>query len=412
MEQEKFDFEAFKRDAIEKLRNKQPLTGKDGVLQPLIKQILEAALEAEMDAHLDENERAEGNRKNGKLRKTVKSSKGQFELETPRDRLGTFDPQIVGKRQTLISEEIEEKVIRLYSKGLGVREICDHIEEMYGFTLSPTTLSAITDRVIPLVKEWQQRPLENHYCFVWMDALHYKVREDGKVITKAVYNIIGVNSEGVKELIGLYLAESEGARFWLQVMEDLRRRGVEDILIACIDNLSGFTEAIAEVFPKTEIQTCVIHQIRNTFKYVASKDSRAFMDDLKPVYQAADKTIAEENLDAMEARWGNKYRVAINSWRNNWQHLSTFFRFPEEIRRVMYTTNIIEGFHRQVRKVTKTKGAFTSDMALLKLIYLATMNLVEKWSVPIHNWATIASQLKIIFGDRAKIGINRGRLAS
>jgi transposase-like protein len=412
MEQEKFDFEAFKHDAIEKLRNKQPLTGKDGVLQPLVKQILEAALEAEMDAHLNEDERADGNRKNGKLRKTVKSSKGAFELETPRDRLGTFEPQIVGKRQTLISEEIEEKVIRLYSKGLGVREICDHIEEMYGFALSPTTLSTITDRVIPLVKEWQQRPLENHYCFVWMDALHYKVREDGKVITKAVYNIIGVNSEGVKELIGLYLAESEGARFWLQVMEDLRRRGVEDILIACIDNLSGFTEAIAEVFPKTEIQTCVIHQIRNSFKYVASKDSRAFMDDLKPVYQAADKTIAEENLDAMEARWGSKYRVAINSWRNNWQHLSTFFRFPEEIRRVMYTTNIIEGFHRQVRKVTKTKGAFTSDMALLKLIYLATMNLVEKWSVPIHNWATIASQLKIIFGERAKIGINRGRLAS
>ncbi len=315
----------------------------------------------------------------------------------------------MGKRQTLISEEIEYKVIRLYAKGMSVRDICDHIEEMYGFTLSPTTLSTITDRIIPMVKEWQQRPLEAHYCFVWMDAMHYKVREDGKVISRAVYNIIGVNNQGVKELLGMYIAESEGAKFWLQVLDDLRRRGIEDILIACIDNLKGFAEVIADIFPKTEIQTCVIHQIRNSFKYVSSKDSKAFMDDLRTIYQAANKQMASSNLETMQEKWGKKYAAVFSSWQNNWERLSTYFDYPEEIRRVMYTTNIIEGFHRQVRKVTKTKGAFTSDMALLKLIYLATMNVVEKWSKPITNWAVIASQLQMIFGDRAHIDINRQR---
>jgi putative transposase len=406
MEENTFDFEAFKKDAIQRLRNKEPLTGKDGVLQPLIKKILEAALEAEIDEHLSEEERNSGNRKNGKSQKTVKSSKGEFTLETPRDRLGTFEPAIVGKRQTLISEEIEFKVIRLYAKGMGVRDICDHIEEMYGFTLSPTTLSTITDRVIPMLKEWQQRALESHYCFVWLDAMHYKVREDGKVISKALYNIIGVNNQGVKELLGIYIAESESSKFWLQVLEELKNRGVKDILIACIDNLSGFADAIREVFPKTEVQLCVIHQIRNSFKYVSYKDSRLFMEDLRTIYQATDKQLAEENLEVAQIKWGKKYPAVFKSWHNNWENLSTFFGYPEEIRKVMYTTNIIEGFHRQVRKVTKTKGAFNSDMALLKLVYLATMNVVEKWSKPIAGWGSIASKLYIIFGERANIEIN------
>lgn len=407
MEENTFDFEAFKKAAIQKLRNKEPLTGKDGVLQPLIKQILEAALEGEIDEHLSEEEREFGNRKNGKSKKTVKSSKGEFTLETPRDRLGTFEPEIVGKRQTLISEEIEFKVIRLYAKGMGVRDICDHIEEMYGFTLSPTTLSAITDRVIPMLKEWQQKPLESHYCFVWLDAMHYKVREDGKVISKALYNIIGVNNQGVKELLGIYIAESESSKFWLQVLEDLKSRGVQDILIACIDNLSGFADAIGEVFPKTEVQLCIIHQIRNSFKYVSYKDSKQFIEELRTVYQASNKQVAEENLEAAEKTWGKKYPAVFKSWHNNWENLSAFFAYPEEIRKVMYTTNIIEGFHRQVRKITKTKGAFNSDMALLKLVYMATMNMVEKWSQPINNWGPIASKLYIIFGERANIDINR-----
>lgn len=409
MEEEKFDFEAYKKEAIRKLLNKEPGVSIDKLMKPLMKQILEAALEGEMDAHM-EQVRDIGNRRNGKLRKTVKSKEGAFELETPRDRHGTFEPQLVEKRQTLISEEIEEKVIRLYAKGVSVRDICDHIEEMYGFALSPNTLSAITDRVIPQVKEWQQRPLESHYCFVWLDAMFYKVREDGKVVSRALYNIIAVNNEGRKELLGIYLAETESATFWMQVLDDLKRRGVQSMLIVCTDNLKGLSDAIAETYPASDVQLCIIHQIRNSFKYVAAKDSREFMRDLRTVYQAANKEVAEENLTLMEDKWKKKYPAVFRSWRDNWERLTTFFKYPEEIRRVIYTTNMIEAFHRQVRKVTKTKGAFTSDTALLKLIYLATMNLVEKWTMPIKNWAVIASQLQIYFGDNAQIGITRNNL--
>lgn len=409
MEEEKFDFEAYKKEAVRKLLNKEPGTSIDKLMKPLMKQIIEAALEGEMDAHMQE-ERDIGNRRNGKQRKTVKSKEGAFELETPRDRHGTFEPLIVEKRQTLISEEIEEKVIRLYAKGVSVRDICDHIEEMYGFALSPTTLSAITDRVIPQVKEWQQRPLESHYCFVWLDAMFYKVREDGKVVSRALYNIIGVNNEGRKELLGIYVAESESATFWMQVLDDLKRRGVESMLIVCTDNLKGLSNAIAQTYPESQVQLCIIHQIRNSFKYVSSKDSRPFMLDLRTVYQARDKQTAEENLTAMEEKWKKKYPAVFRSWRENWENLTTFFNYPEAIRKVIYTTNMIEAFHRQVRKVTKTKGAFTSDTALLKLIYLATMNQVEKWSQPIKNWAIVASQLQIYFGDKAQIGMSRKEL--
>jgi putative transposase len=407
MKKEDFDYEEFKRSALNKLRNKEPGVTAENLFKPLFKQFVEEALEAEMDEHLNAEERLEGNRKNGKSIKTVKSSSGSFDLSTPRDRLGTFDPQLVGKRQTLISQEIEDKVLRLYSKGLSVRDITEHIEEMYGFTLSATTLSHITDRVIPLIQEWQQRGLESAYCFAWFDAMFYKVRVDGKVVTKALYNIIAVNPSGVKELLGIYIADSEGAKFWMQVLEDLKRRGIQDILIACIDNLKGFADAIETVFPKTEVQSCIVHQIRNSFKYVSSKDSRAFMADLKTVYQSNSKEVAEHNLQLLDQLWGKKYPVAVQSWQNNWHRLTPYFEYPEAIRKVMYTTNIIESFHRQVRKVTKTKGAFTSDTALLKLIYLATQRMVDKWSNPINNWAQIASQLYIVFGDRANIELNR-----
>lgn len=409
MKKEEFDYEEFKRSALNKLRNKEPGVTAENLFKPLFKQFVEEALEAEMDEHLNAEERLEGNRKNGKSIKTVKSSSGSFDLSTPRDRLGTFDPQLVGKRQTLISQEIEDKVLRLYSKGLSVRDITEHIEEMYGFTLSATTLSHITDRVIPLIQEWQQRGLENTYCFAWFDAMFYKVRVDGKVVTKVLYNIIAVNPSGVKELLGIYIADSEGAKFWMQVLEDLKRRGIRDILIACIDNLKGFADAIETVFPKTEVQSCIVHQIRNSFKYVSTKDSKAFMADLKTVYQATSKEVAEQNLQLLDQIWGKKYPVAVQSWQNNWHRLTPYFEYPEAIRKVMYTTNIIEAFHRQVRKVTKTKGAFTSDTALLKLIYLATQRMVDKWSKPINNWAQIASQLHIIFGDRASIEMNRIR---
>lgn len=406
MEENKFDYEAFKRDAMEKLRRGVPTTGKEGVFQPLLKQMLEEMLQGEMDNHMSEQERSIGNRRNGKSKKIVKATTGEFELETPRDRSGTFEPELVGKRQVIINDELEARILRLYGKGVSTRDICDFIEETYGFTLSATTLSNITDRVIPLIKEWQQRPLESTYTFVWMDAIHYKVREDGRVVTHAVYNILGVNNKGIKDLLGMYVSESEGARFWLQVLNDLKARGVEDILITSIDNLKGFKEAIATVFPLTEVQSCIVHQIRNTLKFVTYKDSQAFLTDLRSVYQSLTKQEAEYNLDTAEEKWGKKYAPVFTSWRNNWENLSNFFKYPPEIRRIMYTTNTIEGFHRQVRKVTKTKGAFTSDMALLKLIYLATQNLVEKWTKPIHNWGLVSTQLDIIFGERARININ------
>lgn len=410
MEKEKFDYESFKQDAVKEVLRKKRNGEKisiDELTKPMLKGFLETLLDTEMQEYMNEEERNEGNRRNGKSRKQVKSKDGAFELETPRDRHGAFEPEIVEKRQTLISEEIENKVLRLYSRGMSVRDISDHIEEMYNFVLSPTSLSAITDRVIPMVKEWQQRVLESTYCFVWLDAMFYKVRQDGKVVSRAVYNVLGVNNNGVKELLGMYVSESEGSRFWLQVLEDLKNRGVQDILISCIDNLKGFAEAIEEVFPKTEVQSCLVHQIRNSLKYVSWKDSKAFMSDLRTVYQASTKEQAEDNLDMLEEKWGKKYPAVIKSWRDNWHKLSTFFQYPSEIRKVIYTTNIIEGFHRQVRKITKTKGAFTSDMALLKLIYLATTNIVDKWSQAINGWAIIASQLHLLYGERAQININR-----
>lgn len=407
MKEEKFDFEAFKREALSKLRNKERGASAEKLFKPLFKQFIEEALQAEMDNHLDEEQRESGNRRNGKSTKTVKSTGGEFDLDTPRDRSGSFDPQLVGKRQIIISDEIEDKVLRMYSRGLSVRDITEQIEEVYGFTLSPSSLSRITDKVIPLIEEWQQRPLEAQYCFVWLDAMFYKVREDARVVPKALYNIIGVNASGVKELLGIYLAQSEGAKFWMQVLEDLKRRGVQDILIACIDNLKGFAEAIELSFPKTEVQLCVIHQIRNSIKYVSWKDSKAFIKDLQTVYQAGTIEQAAVNLEVVSGTWGRKYPIAIQGWQNNWERLSPYFHYPDAIRKMMYTTNIIEGFHRQVRKVTKTKGAFTSDTALLKLIYLATMRMIEKWNNCITNWALIASQLKIIYGDRLQIHMNR-----
>lgn len=407
MEQHPFDYELFKQHAFEELRNGKPGVSASTLFQPLFKRFVEELLEAEMDEHLTEEQRKQGNRRNGKSRKTVKSIQGSFELSTPRDRTGAFEPQIVGKRQTLISEEIEEKVIRLYSKGMSVRDITDDIEEFYGFTLSPAMISRITDRVIPLIQEWQNRPLETQYCFVFLDAMYFKVRVDGQVTRRVLYNIIGINTHGVKDLLGVYIAENEAASFWMQVLEDLKRRGVQDILFACIDQLTGFAEAIEVIYPHTTVQPCVIHQIRNSMKYISWKDVREFMKDLRTVYAAGTLTEAERNLDVLDDRWGGKYPSVIHSWRNNWERLSTYFNYPHAMRRVMYTTNIIESFHRQVRKVTKTKGAFANDTALLKLVYLATMRMVEKWQRSIPNWMGIAAQLQLIFGERVDLRANR-----
>jgi len=394
------DFESMKEKALRQLRSGESLYGKDGAFAPLLKKFLEAALEAEMDGHLDEPERLRGNRRNGKQRKQLRTSDGTIELSTPRDRHSSYDPQIVKKRETILADSLEKKILGMYGLGMSFRDISDHIKEMYDTDISHSTLSAITDRIIPEVKEWQSRSLERLYTIVWMDAMHYKVKEDHRVVSRAVYNVLGIDRHGHKELLGMYVSESEGANFWMGVLTDLQNRGVEDILIACIDNLKGFAEAIEAVFPKTDVQTCVVHQIRNSLKYVASKDQKEFIKDLKPVYQADTLEQAELRMDDLEAKWGNKYHVVIDSWRRNWEKLTTYFRYDKAVRKLIYTTNTIEGFHRQVRKVTKTKGAFTSDMALLKLIYLAHRNIKKKWTMPLANWAVTAQKLAVWFPGR------------
>lgn len=400
---DQFDYDGLKKKALEQFRSGKSLFGKDGAFAPLLKEFLEAAMEAELDEHLDDAQRDAGNRKNGRTPKRLKTADGTINIETPRDRSSTFDPQIVKKRETILAESLEHKIIGMYGHGMSFRDISAHIKDMYDTDISAATLSAITDKVIPLVKEWQNRPLEAIYCIVWLDAMYYKVKEDGRVINRCVYNILGINAEGRKDLLGMYVSESEGANFWLSVLTNLQQRGICDILIACIDNLKGFAEAIATVFPHTEVQTCIVHQIRNSLKYVASKDQKAFMADLKPVYQAISKDEAEQQLVELEGNWGKKYPIVIESWNRNWDKLSTFFKYPSAIRKLIYTTNTIEGFHRQIRKVTKTKGAFTSDMALLKLIYLATQNIQKKWTQPLQNWSITVSQLSIIFPDRLKL---------
>ena len=407
MNNKEFDFESFKAEAIKGMYAGKPLNGEKGIFAPLLKHFLESALEGELEAHLQEA-RASGlsNRRNGKISKRVKSLSGEFDLESSRDRSGSFEPLVVPKRQVIITEELEEKVIGLYGLGMSTRDITSHIKEMYQMDISASTLSAITDKVIPAMNDWRLRPLDSVYAFVYLDCMHYKVRDGNSVVTRAVYNIVGVSLEGKKDLLGMYLSESEGAKFWLSVLTDLKNRGMQDILIACIDGLKGFPEAIAAVFPKTEIQTCVVHQVRNSLRYIAEKDKKPFMVDLKTVYQALSKEEGYQKLILLDEKWGKKYPVPIQSWYNNWENLSTFFRFDAHIRKVIYTTNTVEGFHRQVRKVTKTKGAFTSDNALLKLVYLVVQRVSEKWTMPLRNWSLTLSQLYIMFEDRLKVGLH------
>jgi transposase-like protein len=397
---EKIDWDEFKKNAAKLIQEGKPLTGKDGIFSPLIKEVVEAALEGELDSHLAETREGEQNRRNGRTQKNLKSSSGSIEIFTPRDRNGSFEPQTVEKRQTILPGDIEEKILGLYGLGMSYKDIQSHLLDMYGLTVSDGTINSITDRVIPAIRQWQSRPLESLYAIVWMDAMHFKIREDGKVITKAVYTVLGVNMNGHKEVLGLYLGQNESATFWLQVLTDLSHRGVKDILISSIDNLNGFAEAIENIFPKTEVQLCIIHQIRNSMKYIPWKNYREFMVDLKKVYQASNIELAEHYLDELENKWGKSYPVVIKSWRTNWSRLSQYFKYPEPIRKLIYTTNTVEGYHRMVRKVTKTKGAFTSDMAMLKLVYLATLHFQKRWNTAIREWSLIINQLFIYFEER------------
>ncbi|SKB84674.1 IS256 family transposase, partial [Malaciobacter marinus] len=387
--------------AVQQLLAGKQISGKDGVLAPLVKQLVEAALEAEVESHIkDDVLSGNRNRKNGKTSKTIKSTDGTFELNTPRDRAGSFEPQLIKKNQTTISNEIEERIISMYGLGLSYKDIIKHIEEIYRVELSTATISAITDKIIDKVKAWQNRPLEAIYPFVWLDAIHYKIKDGGKYITKAVYTVLGMGIDGKKDILGLYLSESEGANFWLSVLTDLNNRGIEDILIASVDGLRGFPEAIKTIYPKTEVQLCIVHQIRNSLKYIASKDQKEFMKDLKLVYQATNKDIAEEELLKLDEKWGKKYPIVLQSWQNKWENLSYYFKYPKEIRKIMYTTNIIESVHRQFRKLTKTKGAFPNENSLLKLLYMGIKNAKVKWTQPVHNWSLTLSQLAIFFEGR------------
>lgn len=403
--EEKFDFEAFKQEARKRAENgERDLLGKNGLLTPLIKEFLEESLEGELDAHLDEDPKS-GNRRNGKGSKTVKTELGPVEIKTPRDRDASFDPKMVPKRSRQFSGGLDKQIISLYARGASYGDIRDFLEETYGVEVSVATISRVTDKVLPLMQEWRTRPLEAVYPFVWMDAIHYKVREEGRVVNKAVYCVIGVNSEGFKDLLGLYLGAEEGAKFWMNVLDDLKNRGVQDMLIASIDNLTGFVEAIEAVFPQTTVQLCIIHQIRNSKKYLAWKDTKAFMSDLRMVYTADTREAAERYLEKLAAKWESKYPAVIRSWQNNWTNLSQYFDYPKPIRKIIYTTNMIEGFHRQLRKVTKTKGAFTSDDALMKLLFLVQEDITAKWQRPVHNWNSTLAQLSIIFGDRLKLDL-------
>lgn len=399
MTQKKTDWNQLKEEAINRLRSSGELSGPEGALRPLIKDLLETALEAELREHLTHDDT---NRKNGKTRKQLKSDYGSIDLETSRDRNSSFEPQLVKKRERTLGSSLNNKIIALWAKGMSYSDIRGHIDEMYGMELSEATLTGITDSIVPKVKEWQNRPLESVYPIVWLDAIHFKVKEDGRIVNKAVYGILGVNQQGIKELLGMYLGASESASFWLNVLTELQNRGVEDILIACIDNLTGFKDAIGSVFPKTEIQQCIVHQVRNSMRYIPEKDSKEFLKDLKSVYKADTKDMAENHLLSLSEKWEKKYPVVLKSWNNNWEELSAYFKYPKPIRKIIYTTNAIESFHSQVRKITKTKRVFSSDMALMKLLYLVQNNITKKWSMPMQNWKSALSQFSIIFEGRLK----------
>lgn len=403
MEKQGFDFSAFKKEAAARLKKGDTLLGKDGVFTPLLKEFLEEALDGELEAHIESEEVP--NRKNGKGKKQVKTPVGNIEIVTPRDRNGSFEPEMLPKRHKTLGVDLDRQIIALYARGASYGDIRDHLADMYDLDVSPATISRVTDKILPLLQQWRNRPLEQIYPFVWLDAIHYKVRHEGRVINRAVYCVLGLNQDGYKDLIGMYIGEHEGAKFWLQVLTDLQNRGVEDIFIASIDNLTGFAEAIETIFPQTEVQLCVVHQIRNSQKYLSYKDVKPFMKDLQGVYKATTKEQAERNLEQLAANWQQRYPKVIESWRKNWPRLSSYFQYNKDVRRIMYTTNIIEGFNRQLRAVTKSKGAFQSEDALMKLLFLVQENICAKWNRPVHNWNQTLAQLSIIFADRIKLNL-------
>ena len=370
-----------------------------------IAEFMESGLEAELDDELgygryDYRNKNTDNSRNGHSSKTLRTSYGDVEVAVPRDRKGEFEPQILKKNQTSVSQDIEEKILSMYAKGMTTGDIETHIQDIYGIEVSDTTISRITDKILPIAKEWQQRPLEAVYAVVFLDAIHYHVRSEGQIVKKAVYIALGINLDGKKDVLGMWVGENESAKYWTTVLNGLKNRGVEDIFIACTDNLTGFSAAIGAVFPKTEIQNCIIHQLRNSSKYVSYKDIKELMADLRSVYAAVDEPAALDALDAFSTKWETKYPKISRSWRENWANLSTYFKYPQEVRRLIYTTNSIEGFNRQLRKVTKTRSVFPTDDSLFKMLYLAMVDITKKWTGRQRDWSKIHAQLSIYFAER------------
>ncbi|MDD7683746.1 MAG: IS256 family transposase [Clostridium sp.] len=396
-------------EEVKKCKTIDDVIGKDGLVQRLIKDVLENILEVEMGEHLGRDkydrqtdiDQDDRNYRNGYSKKTLRSSFGDVDLDVPRDRKAEFEPQIIKKYET-VCNELDKKIISLYAKGMSTRDIQAEVEDLYGITLSPSMISKITDKVIATATEWQNRMLDEIYPIVYLDAMYFKVRSNGKIVNKAVYICLGYTLEGYKDILGIWVDEAEGAKFWLSICNDLKNRGVKKILIACMDGLKGLPQAIKTVFPTVDIQTCIVHQIRNSIKYIASKDKKAFMKDLKEVYKATTEELALAQLDNLKEKWGSNYGMVIDSWYNNWNNLDTFFKFSPQIRKLIYTTNVLEGFNRQVRKFTKVRTIFPTDESLNKCVYLATMEIMEKWTQPIHNWGTTLAELSLYFEEQLK----------
>lgn len=397
-----------RRSKIRELLDMSNITSMDDIqnlFKETIAEFMEDGLETELDDELgysryDYCNKNTENSRNGHSSKTLRTSFGDVEVAVPRDRKGEFEPQLLKKNQTSISQDIEEKILSMYAKGMTTGDIEAHIQDIYGVNVSDTTVSRITDKILPVAKEWQQRPLEAVYAVVFLDAIHYHVRSEGHIVKKAVYIAIGIDLDGHKDVLGMWVGENESAKYWATVLNSLRNRGIEDIFIACTDNLCGFSTAIEAVFPKTEIQNCIIHQIRNSSKYVSYKDLKALMADLKAVYAAVDEDAALMALDTFSEHWDKKYPTISQSWRANWANLSTYFKFPQELRRLIYTTNAIEGFNRQLRKVTKAKSVFPTDESLFKMLYLAMMDITKKWTGRRQDWSMIHAQQAVYFEDR------------
>lgn len=385
------------------------LFAENGIVQNLVKSTVETILKGELEDHLGysfrQKKEPSSNRRNGSYKKAIRSSAGKLEVDIPRDREGSYSPKLLPKYEG-INSKLEDSIISLYGKGMTTREISSHLEEMYsGMEVSPSFISKITDKVLDSAKEWQARPLDEVYPIIFFDAIHFKVKKDGKIISKAAYVCLGIDSEGMKDILGIYIGENESSTFWLSVLTDLQNRGIQDILIASIDGLKGFPDAIKSIFPKTEIQTCIVHQIRNSLKYVGSKYQKEFLKDLKPVYQAATEDLALENLELLTEKWGERYPVVVNSWKNNWETLSVYFKYSEPIRKLIYTTNIIENVHRQMRKTTKNRTIFPTDDSLFKLLYLVSKDVSKRWTTPKWNWGQIVSQLSIHFEGRISLDL-------